>query len=346
MCIVLFTTTHPGYSLILIDNRDEYILRPTSRPSWWKHPVSGEEVLSSRDFQRSEKGTWFGITRSGTLAVLTNYRETVLNDIDHPVHGIKSRGRVVTAWLGGLADNGIDKGVQQLVDGGKVAGVGGFSMVSGKLRRNGGGIAIVSNRAQQADDVPLVGRQRGETWGLSNTVFTDPEEWPKVRSGKQLLKRVVADAVATNASQDELIKGLFSVLDTDTLPERKPGMGFEQYVNQLKHTIFVPAIGDEEHQRAMRQAMAKDATEWGALSNDKAVEELLAEQRPDTNPSRETIAAFETGMYGTQRQTVLLVDLDGNVTFIERALWDSNGNEIPRGSGDVIFRFKIEGWDE
>ncbi|EQK99779.1 DUF833 domain-containing protein [Ophiocordyceps sinensis CO18] len=334
MCIVLFTTAHPGYSLILIDNRDEYILRPTSRPSWWKHPTSGDEVLSARDLQRAEQGTWLGITRSGTLAVLTNYRELDLHDAGHPVHGIKSRGGMVTAWLGGLADGGINEGVHRLVSDGGVAGVGGFSMVSGKLRKKGGGIAIVSNRARQVDDVPLLGLERGETWGLSNTVFDDPDEWPKVKTGKRLLNRVVSEAVDTQASQDELVARLFSILDTDTLPLRAPDMGFDEYVSQLKHTIFVPAIGDEAHRRAMLEATAKGGGDWAGPG--EAGEALLAEQRPDATRSPETMAAFETGMYGTQRQTVLLVDWDGNVTLVERALWDSNGNKLPKGQGDVV----------
>lgn len=344
MCIVLFTTAHPGYALIVIDNRDEYILRPTSRPGWWRHPTSGGEVLSSRDLQRAERGTWFGITRNGLLAVLTNYRELDMHDMAHPVHGVKSRGAVVTAWLGGLADGGISEGVRRLVKNGGVAGVGGFSMVSGKLRRKGGGIAIVSNRARQAGDVPLVGQQRGQTWGLSNTVFDDPEEWPKVKAGKRLLDDVVSEAASKHLSQEELVERLFAVLDTNTLPCRSPEAGFEDYVSQLKHTIFVPAIGDSAHRQAMHEAMAKG---WSAVKGEaKAVEELMAEQRPDAHPSAETVAAFETGMYGTQRQTVMLVDWEGSVTFVERALWDGHGNAIRRGEGDVVFRFKIEGWNE
>ncbi len=53
-----------------------------------------------------------------------------------------------------------------------------------------------------------------------------------------------------------------------------------------------------------------------------------------------------TGMYGTQRQTVILVDWEGNVSYTERALWDAHGNAIERGQGDVTFRFPIEGWEE
>lgn len=347
MCIVLFTTAHPDYALILIDNRDEYILRPTSRPSWWTHPTAGHKVLSARDLQRAEKGTWLGITETGILAVLTNYRELDMNDADHPVHGVKSRGAIVKAWLGGLADDGIKAGVHRLVSNEGVKGVGGFSMIGGKLRKKDGGIAIISNRAGQADDVPLVGHQRGETWGLSNTVFDDPAEWPKVKAGKKLLNGVVSEAVTKKSSQEELIKGLFSVLDNDTLPPRLPEAGFEEYVSQLKHTIFVPAIGDEPHRQAMQEAMAKGRKDWASMNGDgQAVEELMAEQRPDSNGRLETAAAFETGMYGTQRQTVMLVDWDGHVTFIERALWDGNGHKIPKGEGDVVFRFAIQGWDE
>jgi len=349
MCIVLFTTAHPKYSLILIDNRDEYILRPTSRPSWWTHPTSGQQVLSARDLQRAEKGTWLGITRDGLLAVLTNYRELNPQDADHPVHGIRSRGLVVNSWLGGLAagKGGIKDGVHHLVANRNVQGVGGFSMVSAKLRRKGGGIAIVSNRASHPDDVPLVDLNSHETWGLSNTVFDDPQEWPKVKSGKRLLDEVVSKAAKTEASQEELIKGLFSVLDVDTLPEMKEGQGFEAYVSQLKHSIFVPPIGDQKHREAMQRAMANGRSDWSVLNGDaKAVEELLAEERPDAKTHPEIMAAFETGMYGTQRQTVLLVDLEGNVTFTERALWDANGHAIPRGEGDVSFKFGIDGWDD
>lgn len=346
MCIVLFTTAHPGYSLILIDNRDEYILRPTSRPTWWKHPTTGDDVLSARDLQRADKGTWLGITRTGALAVLTNYREVEAKDANRPIRGIQSRGRVVTAWLGATDRDGLEGRVRQLVDGEGLAGVGGFSLVAGRLRRRNGGIAIVSNRARRADDVPVVGRRRGETWALSNTVFDDPNEWPKVRDGKQLLARAVSEATANQDDERTLLKRLFSVLDTDTLPPRDPRWGLEEYITRLRCTIFVPAIGDEAHKSAMQEAMARGRSDWTTVGDVEAVEELLAHQRPETKPSAETIAAFATGMYGTQRQTVLLVDLEGNVTFIERALWDGNGHVIPRGEGDVVYRFRIQGWDD
>src|SRR2546421_12416754 len=96
MCILLITTSHPHYPFILINNRDEFIRRPTSRPHWWP---SAPHILSSIDLERPEHGTWLGLTRSGRLAVLTNYRESNTHDVAHPVSGRNSRGGMVKAWL-------------------------------------------------------------------------------------------------------------------------------------------------------------------------------------------------------------------------------------------------------
>lgn len=346
MCIVLFTTTHPDYALVLIDNRDEYILRPTSRPHWWTHGTSGRRVLSARDLQRAEKGTWLGLTDDGFLAVLTNYREMIVDDTKHPVHGVKSRGGMVTAWLGGVPEESVTDGVHHLVKDGGVKGVGGFSMVCGKLRKKSQGIAIVSNRCGGVDDVPIVAKERGEIWGLSNAAFEASgtgEEWPKIRLGKELLTEVIIESVSKKLSQEEFITGLFSVLSKDTLPANDGNTSFIEYINQLKHSIFIPPIGDEVHRTAMNEAKAKGRAEW-ATDDQAAAEELAVEGQPDPSPS--PMMGFETGLYGTQRQTVVLVDWEGNVTMVERALWDGNGNEVPRGEGDLKFEFKINGWDD
>ncbi|KAG6009718.1 hypothetical protein E4U21_001466 [Claviceps maximensis] len=373
MCIVLFTTAHPDYSLILLDNRDEFILRPTSRPHWWTQPATGRQVLSARDLQRAEKGTWMGVTKDGLFAVLTNYREVNTNDASHPVHGIKSRGGMVTAWLAGSGDSdSVKDGVQHLVEDGGVKGVGGFSMVCGKLRRNNPSIAIVSNRAEHADEVPLVGHTRGETWGLSNTTFDAEPPWPKVELGRELLRAAVQAAVDKKTkkkrqqkkqngeeeeeaeeeeeeeddfSENDLINSFFDVLDTNTFPATHADMPFAQVTGLLRHTIFVPELGDEARKLAMKEAQAKGKSEWAEdEASLKAVEEILLEQQPEV--SAQASNGFEVGMYGTQRQTVMLVDWQGRVKFVERALWDRNGHRIPRGEGDVAHEFQIESWDD
>ncbi|PHH89112.1 hypothetical protein CDD83_6623 [Cordyceps sp. RAO-2017] len=126
--------------------------------------------------------------------------------------------------------------------------------------------------------------------------------------------------------------------------------GLDECLALLKHTIFVPPIGDEPHRQAMRDAMArgrqKSGVRDGEETDGKADGQETDGRDVNGNGSPATAPVFETGMYGTQRQTVLLVDWHGNVTFIERALWDSNGHVIPRGDGDVVFRFHIDEWDD
>lgn len=333
MCIVFITTSHPKYPLILIDNRDEYILRPTSRPHWWKHP-SGQEVLSSRDLHRPEMGTWLGITKTGTVAVLTNYRE-LTSDTAHPIKGRASRGVMPTEWMAENPAKTVKQSVEHFVHDGGVKGVGGFSMVCGKLHRLKEGLAIVSNRADHIDDVPIVTPEQTKGWGLTNTTFDKSLTWPKVADGLGGFDGIVESHAAEGGSEDGLIQALFKHLDTDTLPD-VTGKTLQETVLVLKHSIFIRSLGDDKHRKEMEEAQTRKESDW-------PTEEDLAQGRVKIDETAHD--GFERGMYGTQRQTVVLVDNDGNVTFVERALWDANGHPITRGEGDVYFRFQVEGWE-
>jgi len=404
MCIVLLTTAHPSYALIVIDNRDEFILRPTSRPHWWtpdpapgpsdhphgpSHPPPPPQpqVLSSRDLQRRERGTWLGISRAGNFAVLTNYREAAGAPAGAAA---RSRGAMVTAWLAAPPAEATGHFVERMLAGDGVGGVGGFSLICGKLRRRRrrrrssrprtetpavdaaaaaaaagpqqqqqqeqkecdsiAPLAVLSNRASHPSHVPWIAGSRGETLGLSNTRYDDDdgEPWRKIVDGKAAVERVVAAAVAAAAAGEDrteaqLLEELFAVLDADTLPVAQGGESFEACTQLLKYSIFIPAIGDAEHRAAMAEAAGGGGA--GPQGSEAAVpEELAHEERPDGQA--EGPSGFATGMYGTQRQTVMLVDWDGNVTYVERALWDDRGRPVKRGQGDVCFRFNIEGWED
>jgi uncharacterized protein with NRDE domain len=356
MCIALLTTAHPSYALIILDNRDEFLLRPTSRPHWWTAqsvPTANgttngdakpkvQEILSSRDLQRPERGTWLGVTKAGNFAVLTNYRETDAHDATHPVSGRRSRGGMVTAWLAADPSEPTTRFVHRMLDGG-VKGVGGFSLICGKLRRAQGGdgarrlepMAIISNRNESIDEVPWICGEEGRFYGLSNTSYSEQPTWPKVKDGIKLAKEAIKAAVAEEMDEDCLMETLFAILDRDTLPV-EPEMGFEDYIPVLKESIFVPAIGDDEQRSAMEQSVENGRHP----ASPEVTEELASMEEPD-----EACQGFETGMYGTQRQTVLLVDWDGNVTYRERSLWDASGNPIPRGTDDSTFKFKVDGWE-
>ncbi|UZP37139.1 hypothetical protein NXS19_004955 [Fusarium pseudograminearum] len=167
-------------------------------------------------------------------------------------------------------------------------------------------------------------------WGLSNTAFDatgKEEEWAKISIGKKLFREAIDSSVSDKSTEEDLISNLLDVLSHDTLP-RNENASLVEYISELKKSIFIPMIGDEKHRKAMEAAMAKGPGVW-ATDDQKAAEELMSEGRPD--PSITPIMGFETGMYGTQRQTVVLVDWEGKVTMVERALWDGNGNAVPKG---------------
>jgi uncharacterized protein with NRDE domain len=347
MCIVLATTAHPSYAIIILDNRDEFILRPTSRPHWWTS--HHQQILSARDLQRAEQGTWLGITRTGNFAVLTNYRETATNDKAHPIQGTRSRGGMVTAWLTSPEDESTEEFVHRLLEGEGVKGVGGFSLVCGKLRKRRNTsqdlepLAVISNRSGSPDDVPWIAGERNKVYGLSNTSYDDPETWPKVKMGKDKVLQTVEDVVDSGLGEEELVDRLYAVLDTDTLPKQDE-RNFEEYLYQLRKSIFIPSIGHaaspQDISHADQIATAKPATNGGMVTNGQNEVELKQDERPDAETS-----SGMTGIYGTQRQTIILVDWKGHVTFRERSLWDEKGLPIERGRGDMKFEFQIEGWN-
>lgn len=89
MCLVAWRW-QPGSTepLLLLSNRDEFYARAAEALHWW----DGGQVLAGRDVTGG--GTWLGVTRSGRMAVLTNYRD--------PAHfrtDAASRGALVAGFL-------------------------------------------------------------------------------------------------------------------------------------------------------------------------------------------------------------------------------------------------------
>ncbi|KAI0163913.1 NRDE protein-domain-containing protein [Xylariaceae sp. FL1272] len=338
MCIALVTTAHPKYALIAIDNRDEYLLRPTSRPHWWTHEPSGARILSPRDLHRQERGTWMGVTSAGRFAILTNYRESPQDDPDKNIEGLRSRGVLPTAWFSAPADESLDGFVQRMLDDPKTRAVGGFSLICGDLKpRVDTGIqplAIISNRCDKFAEVPRIGAQRGATYALSNTIYIEPSSWPKVQNGKRLLEEALRDIGENDLSETELMDRLLTVLDNDTMPVG-PDASMLDHMNALRHSVFIPAFADDQGWRDMADARDQGR---GQPPFDEADDSSEPKSPPRTDPTTN----FLKGAYGTQRQTVVLVDWDGNVTYMERALWDMHGNRLENGKGDQVVKFRID----
>ncbi|RHZ48509.1 NRDE family protein [Aspergillus thermomutatus] len=320
MCIALISTAHPSYPLVVIDNRDEFLRRPTSCADWWPEPNSN--VLGGRDLARATHGTWMGVTKEGKIAVLTNYRETTS---DEP-SGVHSRGLIVNNWL--TADperrQSTREFVQGMITSSAVRNVGGFSLVCGYVNEP---LAIVSNRSANMDQISWVATEKGQTLGLSNTSFDD-RSWPKILDGEKLMQEAINAHVQAGEDEDQLINRLLQVLSRDTLPRLSEDSTLETYLLLLRQSIFVPVIGAQAEK-------SRAADEVAAARN---TDRMPVESQP---PNDSLDQSFLQGAYGTQKQTVVLVSANGRVRYFERTLYDNEVNAIPIGKGDRSFEFHV-----
>ena len=240
----------------------------------------------------------------------------------------KSRGAMVNAFLTQRPDRpgNTHEFVKRLIEGEGVEGVGGFSLVCGKA---GQSLAIVSNRTPTVKGVAWIAKDRGETVGLSNATFGD-RSWPKVLMGEELMSSTIAKSIERRDSRAELIEELFSVLSVDTLPRRHTGQTWTSYVEELRHSIFVPPIG----------GAGMDGVSADNIAAAKNNQQVHVNSKDEISEHKGGL----TGKYGTQKQTVVLVDHQGHVTFVERTLYDVEGRETVDNERDRTFEFNIEGW--
>ena len=91
MCLLVIAwLSHPRYRLIVAGNRDEFHDRAAAPLGWW-HDAPG--MLAGRDLRAG--GTWMGVSRSGRLGIVTNFRNVEAQaSADSP-----SRGQLVPRFL-------------------------------------------------------------------------------------------------------------------------------------------------------------------------------------------------------------------------------------------------------
>ena len=187
MCLALVALhAHPRYPLVIAANRDEFHARAAEPAHWWTH-----DVLAGRDCVGG--GTWFGTTRAGRWALITNFREGVVRDPAAP-----SRGGLVTQALG-TAESAPAVAARVSIDGQPFHG---FNLLVG----DGASGAYASNRASGA---LLLGRGIS---GLSNHLLDTP--WPKVLRSKAGMASVLARGDDPLASAFDLLADREHASDT------------------------------------------------------------------------------------------------------------------------------------
>jgi uncharacterized protein with NRDE domain len=97
MCLIAWNwQPHSATPLLLLSNRDEFYARSADPLQWWSESGFGSDILAGQDLQAG--GTWLGVSRSGRLAAITNYRTT------EPVRtDTRSRGELVAQFLNSQA---------------------------------------------------------------------------------------------------------------------------------------------------------------------------------------------------------------------------------------------------
>ena len=183
MCLILLAhNAHPLYRLVLAANRDEFYARPSRALNYWP---DAPEILAGRDELRG--GTWLGITSSGRLAAVTNYREPRRPDTI-PASSKQattptaeksavapSRGELVCDFL--KSENNAATYLPTLAPHSRRYD--GFNLLAG----TGAELFYHSNRTPVIQPVPP------GVHGLSNHLLNT--DWPKVQRGIAGLRRIV-----------------------------------------------------------------------------------------------------------------------------------------------------------
>lgn len=166
MCLIVFAwRAHPDFPLVLGANRDEFLDRPTRPAAFWPEQP---DLLAGRDLRGG--GTWLGVTRSGRIAAVTNFRQGTAARSD-----LRSRGLLVFDFL--VADRA--PAVYLAGVAAERRAYEGFNLLAGV----GHELHYFSNRGGDPEPVaPGV-------HGLSNALLDTP--WPKVERAKSALARLL-----------------------------------------------------------------------------------------------------------------------------------------------------------
>jgi uncharacterized protein with NRDE domain len=210
MClIVVGWRLREDYPLMLAANRDEFFARPAAPAAFWQDH-SG--ILAGRDLLQG--GSWLGLTRSGRLAAVTNYRDGRRERI-----GRLSRGWLVRDYL--LSEQQPSSFLTQVRA--TADQYDGFNLIAGTQE----GLFHYSNRGTEVTALPAGAH------GLSNHLLNTP--WPKVRRARQGLAALADSAAAT------LPDALFALLadQTPAPDEALPHTGIGLEWERLLSTAFI-----------------------------------------------------------------------------------------------------------
>lgn len=207
-------TAHP---LLIAANRDEFLARDTRPLHWWD---DRPDLLGGRDGEAG--GTWFGVTRGGRFATLTNVRVFPLKE------NAPSRGHLVQRFLEGT------EGPEAYAAGLSAEGprYNGYNLLFGTLGGpQGAELWYHSNHGPPPAPLPP------GLHGLSNALLNTP--WPKVEAVRETFGALFAEPAAAEP------EAVFAALrDPRTYPdERLPDTGVGPERERGLSALFIELPG-------------------------------------------------------------------------------------------------------
>lgn len=210
MCLILIALkSHPVYKLIIAGNRDEFFERPTAQATFWE---DAPDLLAGKDLRAG--GTWFGITKQGRIAAITDYRDPALLKSNAPSRGELVRNFLLSrerpqAFINGIAQKAHEYNGFNLIVGGKDEYYW-YSNLGGEPRCLEPGI-----------------------YGLCNHLLDTP--WPKVVRGRNAFQRILTE------KQHPSPEDFFSILSdrSTAADENLPETGVEIEWERMLSSIFV-----------------------------------------------------------------------------------------------------------
>lgn len=215
MCLIAVAIKiHPRYPLIIAENRDEFYHRPTVPLAFWPdHP----NLLAGRDLQGG--GTWLGITKTGRIAAITNFREPASIAAPTTTPPARSRGLLVSNYL--TDDQPPEHYLKNLKNAG--ADHAGFNLVVGDIHQ----LWWYSNKS------PDIVKITPGMHAISNHLLDTP--WPKTQKAMSGLDKICRQ----NTKID--VEAIFSLLaDTTRPPDADlPNTGVGLEWERLLSSVFV-----------------------------------------------------------------------------------------------------------
>jgi uncharacterized protein with NRDE domain len=211
MCLILFANeANSRYRLVLAANRDESYSRPTAPAAFWEEAPN---VLAGRDLKGG--GSWLGVTRSGRVAAVTNFRGSGKVWEDAP-----SRGNLVSSFL--MSGESTDTFVDMLHS--QARRYNGFNLLIGSAE----GLWWYSNRYDEQPHRIIPGIH-----GLSNHLLDTP--WPKIERGKHALEQLIVGEKEITAEQ------VFPILEdrSPAADEELPDTGVGQELERVLSAPFI-----------------------------------------------------------------------------------------------------------